>query len=150
MTSKSSQSQQVQQEQPVQYIRKLLNYAKQARRIEVDTERIAFFVYQATQEHYGQHQYERAKLWILYGNWTYRGNDPTLQWDDFHPTDEQVLEARKRTTSDLLVVSTHEYNRRIKQAYTDGFAAGQQQSIATFTQEQVQELKGAIESAFSK
>lgn len=38
---------------------------------------------------YDPNQAQRAELWIKYGDWTFKGTDPTLELSDFVPTDEQ-------------------------------------------------------------
>jgi hypothetical protein len=125
-------------------IRQLLQYAKQARRIELDQERIAFFIYQAIEVKYDQHQFERAKLWIMYGEWKFRGVDPSLQWDDLFPTDDQVKDAIARTKTNMVLIDHVEYNKKIRSAYQAGYNDGQKNGMVKMSPEQVNELKGII------
>jgi len=38
-------------------------------------------------------QAERAEVWIKYGDWTFKGADPTLELSDFLPSEEQYAAA---------------------------------------------------------
>lgn len=125
-------------------IRQILQLAKQARRIELDQERIAFFVFQAIQADYTQAQFDRARMWLLFGDWRFRGNDPTLQWDDLYPSDEQVKEALQRANSDSVIISRHEYNKALQASYKRGYSEGQRSNVVQMTQEHVDQLTKAI------
>ncbi len=37
-----------------------------------------------------------AENWIIWGDWKYRGNSPTLEISDFYPTDEQRMSVQSR------------------------------------------------------
>lgn len=121
-----------------------MQLAKQARRIELDQERIAFFVYQAIQSEYSQEQYERARLWLLFGDWRFRGNDPTLQWDDLYPTDEQVKDALQRTQSEMVLIARHKYVKDLQSEYNRGYSEGKSDNVVTMSEEQVEQLKKAM------
>ncbi len=41
-------------------------------------------------------QAARAYKWIIWGDWKYRGNSPTLEISDFYPTDEQRMSVQSR------------------------------------------------------
>lgn len=121
-----------------------MQLAKQARRIELDQERIAFFVYQAIQSAYSKEQYERARLWLLFGDWRFRGNDPTLQWDDLYPTDEQVKDALQRTQSEMMLIARHKYVKDLQSEYKRGYSEGKSDNVVTMSEEQVEQLKKAM------
>lgn len=52
---------------------------------------------------------ERARVWILYGDWTFRGKSPELLLSDFFPTDEQVRAATASLVGGELVVLSRTY-----------------------------------------
>lgn len=63
-----------------------------ARGFTVPTERMAGIARLLMDARYTKAQAERAEAWILRGDWTYRGTQPTLLLSDFYPTqkEEQV------------------------------------------------------------
>jgi hypothetical protein len=122
-----------------------LHYAKQARRIELDQERIAFFIMQAIDSGFTEQNFERAKIWILYGDWRFRGNDPTLQWDDLFPSDDQVREAHSRTKSSLLLIPAKTMQDELLNAYRTGYDEGKREGMTRMTPEQFDQLRESLE-----
>lgn len=59
------------------------------RRMIIDQNRLSYFWVELTATNYDVAQAERAELWIKYGDWAYKGADPTLELSDFFPTEEQ-------------------------------------------------------------
>lgn len=126
-------------------IRQLLQYAKQARRIELDQERIAFFIYQAIEVQYTQAQFERAKLWIMNGDWKFRGTDPVLQWDDLFPSDEQIKEAHARSNSKLVLIDPKTLQFELMKAHKAGLEEGKSIGMVKMDNQQFESIKKVLE-----
>ena len=62
-----------------------------AKKIVVDPNRALFYASELDIRGYNDDQAARARIWIIYGDWKYRGSDPTLEMSDFFPDDEQYL-----------------------------------------------------------
>jgi len=60
-----------------------------ARKIEVDQLRRLFIAQTLTAIDYDVRQAKRAELWLLHGDWRFKGADPTVDLSDFTPTEEQ-------------------------------------------------------------
>lgn len=70
-------------------------------------ERALFFFQQLCALGYTQEQMDNARTWILYGDWTFKGKSPTVEFADFFPTEAQL-----RSTSSacgFIVLSTQEW-----------------------------------------
>lgn len=63
------------------------------RRMKIEQNRLSYFWVELTAMNYDVAQAERAEVWIKYGDWTFKGADPTLELSDFLPSEEQYAAA---------------------------------------------------------
>lgn len=66
------------------------------RKIELSDERREYFMRTMHDERLTEYQYKKAKDWIMYGDWTMRGADPTVTLEDFYPTGQMMDSVRNR------------------------------------------------------
>lgn len=67
-----------------------------ARRLKIDQNRLSYFWVELQTRDYDVAQADRAETWLLFGDWTFRGTDPTLELADFYPSDEQHGKAAEK------------------------------------------------------
>lgn len=87
-----------------------------ARGVDTPADRYAFLLASLTDDRYTAEQMKLAEVWILKGNWQYKGTKPLLELSDFYPEPKQIGELAKGY---LLVTST-ELAQRDKVAYERG------------------------------
>lgn len=97
-----------------------------ARAIRIHSDRIAFFRHEVSA--ITREQAIIAWEWILYGDWTFKGSNPTLELSDFFPTDRQLEEVKTRLRDrGLRILTAAEHDRelqiRYNAGYSDGYAA---------------------------
>lgn len=107
-TLTNSQKQQNRQ----QWFTTLLLKLNAARNIRIDSERAGILLAILHEQNYGEYQARIAEQWILFGNWVYKGANPTLELADFYPTDDQQQFAVERLRAEGYIVMTPEQLKR--------------------------------------
>ena len=67
-----------------------------ARKVVVSPDRRAYIAAELDARDYTRANADRAEYWIKWGDWSMKGNDPTLTLDDFYPTDAQYATGYER------------------------------------------------------
>lgn len=91
------------------WFRRLLNDLAMARGIVPTEEEEEWFIRRLHADGYDAIQADKASMWILYGDWDYRGKCPRLDYSDFFPSVEKIkriVEAR-----DMVVMTRSERTR---------------------------------------
>lgn len=87
------------------------------RGVKVDADTFAVFVKQLLTARYTEDHARKAELWILRGNWSYRGKDARLEYSDFFPDADQLEPILKaagmivHTQTELAHLCRDHYNR---------------------------------------
>lgn len=71
------------------FLKNLQQHLQLARRIMIDENRLTYFWVELTASRYDVAQAERAEAWLKYGDWSFKGADPTVELSDFFPTEDQ-------------------------------------------------------------
>lgn len=106
-------------------LKDLLLKLQLARGVDTTPERYAYFLAQLTEDGYTLPQLQTAKLWILKGNWQYKGAKPLLELADFYPTPKQI----EPLTAGCLVLTHADLQERAKEAYQRGKQAAANEFI---------------------
>lgn len=125
----NSDSHQGTREQWEVWMAKLMAKLYLARTIKVDADRRRFFVESVMSQAMTRDQAIIAWDWIVYGDWTMKGANPTVELADFWPSEEAVNATVQRMKDRGLVVMTTEHVRKLEsrhygQGHSDGFAEG--------------------------
>ena len=64
-----------------------------ARKIVVTSDRRAYFTMTLVSDNYTEDKAKQAEMWMLYGDWSMKGNDPTMTLDDLYPSAQQYESA---------------------------------------------------------
>lgn len=96
-----------------------------ARTIKIDPDRRAFFLEEVIAANMTREQAVIAWHWIIYGDWTYKGTNPTLELADFYPSERQVEQVTAQLKDKGFVVMTRaDFERECKIHYNAGHADG--------------------------
>lgn len=103
-------------------------------------------------DNYTYDQFQRARVWILYGDWSRKGFDPTLELSDFYPTADQYEEAKAKVSDQgILVFTKDQLKQHDRRVYLEGFTAGQaRKQLEEVAKQEVghgQPLRSKIEDA---
>jgi len=71
------------------WLKEMLAHLQLARKVKIDDQRADYFYLELQAMGYDPNQAQRAEMWIKYGDWTFKGTDPTLELSDFVPTEDQ-------------------------------------------------------------
>lgn len=95
------------------------------RKVAITPDRLGGMLKMLNKDEYTYEQMQRARLWILYGDWTRKGFDPTLELSDFYPTDEQFKESKAKLKSEgVLIFTRDQYKRESERLRGEGYAEG--------------------------
>lgn len=70
-------------------------------------ERALFFFQQLCALGYTQEQMDNARKWIMFGDWTFKGKSPTVEFADFFPTEAQLRSTA--SACGFIVLSSQEW-----------------------------------------
>lgn len=90
-----------------------------ARRLKIDHNRLSYFWVELQTRDYDVAQADRAETWLLFGDWTFRGTDPTLELADFYPSDQQYATAAEKIKPRSHPVEARPAERPIRTLMTD-------------------------------
>lgn len=137
------QSESTRRENRAHWFRQMLNRLHVQRKIELEPERIAAMLEMLHQENYTAEQAARADLWLSYGNWTFKGTNPTLEYADLFPDEEQVEGAKSRKVDAGFVVMTQDqYRQAMRKAFYEGQRSGQAEAWQEEQKRNTSEGKG--------
>lgn len=96
-----------------------------ARAVKIDADRRRFFLESVLSQGMTREQAVVAWNWIVYGDWTLKGSNPTVELADFYPTERQVQETAARLKGkDYRILTARELERELKVHYNAGYADG--------------------------
>ena len=105
-----------------------------ARGIETDATRVVWFADKLVEMHYTQAHFNAAKMWILCGDWTFRGVNAKVEFSDFFPSEKQ---ATSNVPPDFVIIKRAEFISKIRASYDNGFRDGQNHEEKTRGKETV-------------
>lgn len=100
-----------------------------ARTMRIDADRRQFFLESIISQRMTRSQAVFAWNWIIYGDWTFKGTNPTLELADFWPNEQSVEATTKRLRDQGLIVMTKDELRKSEsrsygRGHADGFKEG--------------------------
>ena len=72
-----------------------------ARKIVISPDRRVFIAQKLTEHGFTQEKAKQAEMWILYGDWSMKGNDPTMTLDDLYPSAAEYASALQKFNGNL-------------------------------------------------
>lgn len=131
-----------------QWLKQLLLKLLLARGVDTPAERYAYFLQQLLEDGFTEAQKAGAQLWILRGNWKFRGSKPVLELSDFYPEKEELEKLNSAKVYYLVSCSDlgselqkeyqrgrdHERNAQVQQERT----TGEYQTLTSFLREHTQ------------
>lgn len=67
----------------------------------ISPDRRVFIAQKLTEHGFTQEKAKQAEMWILYGDWSMKGNDPTMTLDDLYPSAAQYDSALQKFNGNL-------------------------------------------------
>lgn len=89
------------------------------RKIKVDPERKAYISTELHVSNYTQQNALRAEYWLIWGDWTMKGTDPTLTIDDFYPTEQQYRTGYERRHMQRMPSTANDNRQRTIEEFED-------------------------------
>ena len=107
----------------------MLNRLHIQRKIEIEPDRAAMMLEMLHQEQFTSEQAAHADLWLSYGNWMFKGTNPTLEYADFFPDADQTDKAKKRKQdAGFVVMKAVDYRKAMQNAYKAGEMQGERKA----------------------
>jgi hypothetical protein len=78
------------------WVKEMVGHMGLGRKINLSQDRVKYLYMDLQQADYQLGQAERAQMWIKYGDWSFKGVDPTLELSDFFPTDDQYQKTKAK------------------------------------------------------
>ena len=115
----------------IKYLIQIISDLEIARGIRIDEDRVDFFVKKLIQEeNVSMNQLYSAEKWILYGDWTYKGDSSKkLLLSDFYPSLSQL---RSIQNDSWRILSMEELRMTVKNAFDEGKRIGQEAAREDF------------------
>lgn len=70
---------------------------------------------------YTYQQANLARAWILYGDWRFKGANPTLELSDFFVAEDRLESIRHTLSSKYFLLTSEEFDQHMKRSYADGY-----------------------------
>lgn len=98
------------------FLLKLNAELRLARGLEIPDSDFTYFFGRLTADHYTEEQSKKAEIWILKGNWSFRGRDARVELADFWPDAKQC-----DIGDSVVIMCREEYAHRQTRWYQQGY-----------------------------